>query len=88
MRRNPTETYVSVAMFLQKRVRRCMGLSLLCSGEWRIRVRASVVLSFQVLLRCMMGMRWMDTRQLVAYNHMFINFNRVGCIRAWWFIVD
>jgi len=21
----------------------------------------------------MMGMRWMDTRQLVAYNHMFIN---------------
>jgi hypothetical protein len=25
----------------------------------------------------MMGMRWMDTRQLVAYNHMFINFNCV-----------
>lgn len=38
---------------------------------------ASVVLCFKVLLRCMMGMRWMDTRQLVAYNHMFINFNRV-----------
>jgi len=66
---------VSVAMFFHKRgYGVVMGLSLLCSRRVAYEGSASCSSMFQSpFYACMMGMRWMDTRQLVAYNHMFIN---------------